>query len=84
MGFLKAMVEAGITVGKDIAVVGIDLIPTLDALGFHFSCVSRDTEEMGKMAIKLLMRRMAEPDGNRNIWVVPCKLELKGSESRRR
>lgn len=84
MGFLKAMVEAGITVGKDIAVVGIDLIPTLDALGFHFSCVSRDTEEMGKMAMRLLMRRMAEPDGNRNIWVVPCKLELKGSESKRR
>jgi LacI family transcriptional regulator len=23
---------------------------------------------------------MAEPDGSRNIWVVPCKLELKGSE----
>lgn len=83
IGFIKAMVEAGISIGGDIAAVGIDRIPILDVLGFYFSCVSRDTEEMGKMAMKLLMHRMEKPNGHRNIWVVPCKLELKGSEARK-
>lgn len=84
IGFIKAMTETGVIIGKDIAVVGIDRIPLLDALGFHFSCVSRNTEEMGKMAMKLLIQRMNNPDSSRNIWVVPCKLELKGSEIRGR
>lgn len=84
IGFIKAMVEHGISIGRDIAVIGIDYIPVLDVLGFHFSCVSRDTKEMGKMAMELLIHRMEEPNGHRNIWVVPCKLELKGSETRER
>lgn len=80
IGFIKAMVERGMAIGKDIAVIGIDHIPMLDVLGYHFSYVSRDTEEMGRMAMELLLQRMEKPNSQRNIWVVPCKLELKGSE----
>ena len=80
IGFIKALVEQGLVVGKDIAAIGIDQIPILDDLGFDFSCVSRDTIEMGRMGVRLLMERMQHPDRQRNIWVAPCKLELKGSE----
>ncbi len=80
IGFIKAMVEQGLAIGKDIAVVGIDKIPLLDDLGFHFSCVSRDTIQMGRMSMQLLVERMKRPDMQRSIWVTPCRLELKGSE----
>ncbi|MDO5408087.1 MAG: LacI family DNA-binding transcriptional regulator [Eubacteriales bacterium] len=80
LGFIKAMIEHGLAIGKDIAVVGIDHLPVLDVLGFHFSCVSRDTIEMGRMGMKLLMERMKSAEKQRAIWVAPCKLELKGSE----
>lgn len=82
IGFIKAMVGQNLTIGKDIAVIGIDHIAMLDALGFHFSCVSRDTEEMGRVAMELLLQRMKTPSAERNIRVIPCKLELKGSERR--
>jgi len=84
IGFIKAMIESGITIGNDIAVVGIDNVPMLDVLGFPFSCVSRDTIEMGRMSMKLLMERMNKPDVQRSIWVAPCKLELNGSEKTNR
>ncbi len=82
IGFIKATIEKGIKIGKDIAVIGIDNIPILDDLGFNFSCVTRDTEEMGKLSMKLLIQRMKKPDDQRCIWVVPCTLKLKGSERR--
>nr|WP_308741956.1 LacI family DNA-binding transcriptional regulator [uncultured Anaerocolumna sp.] len=84
IGFIKAMTEKGIKIGKDIAVIGIDHIPMLDDLGFHFSCVSRDTEEMGRMSMNLLIQRMENPHQQRCIWVVPCTLKLNGSEKTNR
>lgn len=84
VGFLKALIEKGLEIGKDIGVVGIDQVPMLDILGFPFSCVSRDTIEMGRMSMRLLMERMEAPGLPRNIRVVPCKLELKGSEKTNR
>ncbi len=80
IGMLKAFAEKGITVGKDIAAIGIDHVPLLDDLGFRFSYVTRDTEEMGRLGMKLLMQRMEKPNAQRCIWVVPCILKLNGSE----
>ncbi|MDD3369329.1 MAG: LacI family DNA-binding transcriptional regulator [Lachnospiraceae bacterium] len=80
LGFLKAATELGLKLSEDICVVGIDHIPTLDILGIPFSTVSRDTEEMGRNAVKLLRERMEHPDNARRISMIPCRLELKGSE----
>jgi LacI family transcriptional regulator len=80
MGFIKALIENNIKIGEDIAVIGIDHVQALDVLGFHFSYVSRDTEEMGRMAMNMLIQRMKNKDGQRNISVVPCELKLNGSE----
>jgi len=82
IGFLKAANEAGIRIGKDIAVIGNDRLETLDLIGIPFSCVSRDSREMGRIALQTLMERMEHPKAPRKVRRVPFRLELKGTEKK--
>lgn len=82
IGFLKALNEKKLKIGKDIALIGIDNIELLEDLGFNFSCIDRDNKEMGRLAIKMLLNRKENPDTQRNIWVAPCEIKLNGSEKR--
>lgn len=79
-GFLKAINEYNLKIGKDIAVIGIDHIPELDILNYGFSCVARDTVEMGREAAKALLKSMENPEGKRQIIMIGYQLMLKGSE----
>lgn len=83
LGFLKAVNEKGIRIGRDIAVMGNDRIATLDILGIAFSCVYRDTYEMGRMAIRLLQERIDHPQKSRSIYMIPYAVKLKGSEKKK-
>lgn len=80
LGFLKAVTEKGMQIGRDIAVIGIDHIPELDILNYGFSCVARDTVQMGRLAMQVLLERMQNPDKQRQICMIPHRLILKGSE----
>lgn len=80
LGFLKAANECGIRIGKDIAVIGNDNISILDMLGVPFSCVNRDNQEMGRVALQMLLDRIENPDHPRKICMVPYSVQLKGSE----
>lgn len=80
LGFMKALREKNLVIGKHIAVVGIDHVPLIDIFCENFSCVSRDTEEMGRVSMRLLIDRMKYTEKGRNIVMIPCRLELKGSE----
>ena len=80
LGFLKAVTEKGMQIGRDIAVIGIDHIPELDILNYGFSCVARDTVQMGRLAMQVLLERMQNPDKQRPICMIPHRLILKGSE----
>lgn len=80
IGLLKAAAACGITIGKDIALIGIDQVPILNEIGFPFSCISRNNQEMGHMAMRLLMERIRNPTGGRKTAMVPYHLELNGSE----
>jgi len=82
LGFLKAAREQKVKIGRDIAVIGIDNIDVLDILDYNFSCVTRDTCEMGRVAMRLLCDRIENKTTQRIIHVVPCQLVLKGSERR--
>jgi len=82
LGFLKAIREKGLKIGKDIAIIGIDNIEILEFLDYNFSCVARDTTEMGRLAMRLLLDRIENNSNQRIIHVVPCQLLLKGSERR--
>ncbi|MCL2864735.1 MAG: LacI family transcriptional regulator [Lachnospiraceae bacterium] len=82
LGFLKAMREEKKRIGRDIAVIGIDSIDILDILDYSFSCVARDTNEMGKTAMRLLQELTDKKAVDNVVYTVPCVLQLKGSERR--
>lgn len=82
IGILKAAAACGITIGKDIALIGIDKVPMLNEIGFPFSCISRDNQEMGRMAMELMMDRIYNAGSSRRVAMAPYHLELNGSERR--
>lgn len=84
LGFLKAMSEMQMLIGRDIALMGNDRIEMLDIVGIPFSCVYRDNYEMGRMAIRLLKERVDHPRDVRHICMVPYQVKLKGSEIKKK
>jgi LacI family transcriptional regulator len=82
LGFLKALGEKKLVLGRDIAAIGIDHNEVLDILDYQFSYVGRDTIEMGRTAIYKLLERIENPDKPRDICIMPYKIVLKGSEKK--
>jgi LacI family transcriptional regulator len=82
IGFIKALTENNLKIGEDVAIVGIDRIEMLEDLGFDFSYISRDNEEMGRLGIRMLLNREENPDAQRALWIVPCSVVLNGSENK--
>jgi LacI family transcriptional regulator len=82
LGLIKAATEKKIKFGRDISAIGIDHVDVLDILGYNFSYVTRDTIEMGRVAMNMLVDRFKFPNKQRNICIMGYKLVLKGSEKR--
>ncbi|MBB6214291.1 LacI family transcriptional regulator [Anaerosolibacter carboniphilus] len=80
LGFIKALKEYNLTLGKDIAAIGIDSNKVLDILGYNFSYVARDAVEMGRVAMHRLLERFEDPNKQRVECIMPYKIYLKGSE----
>lgn len=84
IGFFRAVFELGMRIPVDIAYIGYDDIPILNALGSRYSCMDRDLETMGRKAARLLLARM-DDTGFRNgpvTEVMRSVLCLRGSEVR--
>lgn len=86
LGVLKALREKSLRIPDDISLVGFDRIELLDILGYPISYITRQTDEMGQIAMNLLLERIekkeraeAEGDAMRRITLRP-HLILKGSE----
>lgn len=82
LGFIRAVRENKMKLGREIAAIGIDHIDVLDMIDYKFSYVTRDTVEMGCRAMNLLLERLNNPDKERTICVMPYKVVLKGSEKK--
>lgn len=72
LGYIKAIRELGKELDQEIKVVGIDHIPILDTIGYQYNCVTRDTKEMGRAAIELLLERLENSGRQKEIRIVPC------------
>lgn len=83
VGLLKAMNEYKIRLGKDMALIGIDDLPVLAEAGFSFSCISRNNQEMGSVAMQLIRDRIENKESSRKMCIVSYNVELRGSEKRR-
>lgn len=82
LGFIRAVRERGMKLGREIAMVGIDHIGVLDTIGYQYSCVTRDTEAMGRLAMELLMERMEDPEGVKKSLIIPYISRMAGTETR--
>ncbi len=65
LGFLKALSEFGLQLGKDIECIGLDRIKELDIIGTNLSYILRTGEQVGEVAAQLLLERME--DANRPV-----------------
>ncbi|MBT9776875.1 LacI family DNA-binding transcriptional regulator [Clostridium sp. MCC353] len=81
-GFLKAVFEEELVLGKDVCFVGFDHVEALDILNINASYVERDAVNMGWIAMQLLLESFENPDKEIRKQMIPAELVLKGSEKR--
>ena len=83
LGFLRATRERNMKLGREIAFVGIDHIDVLDIIDYKYSHVTRDTVEMGRATMQVLMDRIKNPFKMNTMQIVPYKVVLKGTERKK-
>ena len=81
IGFLKAIIENNMTIGRDIACISFDYIDFADVLGMNLSYVGRHNN-MGELAGKLLIDRISNNELPQRIETVQPRLVLNGSEKK--
>jgi len=81
LGVLKALNEANLKVPKDIALVGFDDIDILNVLNIHVSVARRDTIDMGRQAMELLLKKIKSKDRKRvERRILKAEIISRGSE----
>ncbi|MCC8024531.1 MAG: LacI family transcriptional regulator [Clostridium sp.] len=84
LGCLRYLTEQGLMIGRDISLIGFDDIGALRVIDFKLSVVDRSETEMGKIAMRMLVDRLKDPEGERETEILPVKLILRGSEKLQR
>lgn len=79
IGSIRALRELGLAVPEDIAVVSIDQFEGADLLHPGLTAVTQDVDAMAASAVRLLLRRIAEPARPVESVVVPTHFQHRGS-----
>ena len=66
--FIHALEEVGLRVPRDVSVIGFDDLPAASMMTPRLTTMRVDTDAIGRQAIALLLRRIAEPDA--------CRLQI--------
>lgn len=80
LGCLKCLTEYRIQVGKDIALIGFDDIEQLRIIDFKLSVISRSEQQMGSIAMEMILGQLEKKSDIKKVEIVPVKLILRGSE----
>ncbi len=80
LGFIKACRELDLEIGVDVSLIGIDAIPTLEEIGFPYSCVSRNAKQMGEIAANKAIEKIKLNSDTRSNTMIACELHLRGSQ----
>lgn len=75
-GFLKAIYEAGKSIPDTYTHIGLDKIEMLNILGIPYNHIERDSYELGKRAVEILINRIAFPESKLQHVVLNPELEL--------
>ena len=83
VGVIKAIYDNGRNVPDDISVVGIDNIRSASYLRPELTTVAGPIEEMGKIAVKLLFKKIKDDDYNvvQNIRLTPVLIQRNSTKS---
>lgn len=71
LGAMKVMQEEGISIPKDISIIGFDDIPFSSLSNPNMTTVKVYTEKMGSIAVKRLIEKINEEDKS-----IPLKIEI--------
>lgn len=63
--FIHALEDAGLRVPRDVSVIGFDDLPAAAVMSPRLTTMRVDTDALGRQAVALLMRRIAEPEACR-------------------
>jgi LacI family transcriptional regulator, galactose operon repressor len=62
LGSFEAILDAGLEVGREIAVVGFNNIKTTSLKRVEITTISQESQEMGRLAAKRLIERIENPE----------------------
>lgn len=82
LGILKALFETGLKVPDDIAFVGFDDIELLNILNIHITSAHRDTIEMGRQAMDLLLKKISKLSQETQKIIIEPHMIRRGSEKK--
>jgi LacI family transcriptional regulator len=79
IGAIDAVRAAGLRVPEDVAVVGFDDIPVAAYVHPALTTVRRQIYESGVLAVRLLLNRIADPEGTPEHVALPTRLVVRRS-----
>lgn len=79
IGTLNALAERGVRIPRDVALVGFDNTPWAAHLTAPLTTVAQPTYEVGREAVRLLLRRIAEPTAPVIDVMLPTELIVRES-----
>jgi DNA-binding LacI/PurR family transcriptional regulator len=79
LGSLRAVHEMGLRIPHDVALVGFDDMPWSGQLYPPLTAVAQPTYELGREAVRLLLRRSTEPDAFFHTVVLQTRLVVRES-----
>lgn len=83
VGCVRYILQQGLKIGEDIAMIGFDDIEFFEWMGLGFSAISRDACKQGIRTMEILAEQMSKPlQGAEQTerTVQKCRLILRGSE----
>ncbi|GAA3578420.1 LacI family DNA-binding transcriptional regulator [Nonomuraea rosea] len=82
VGALRCLAERGVDVPGEMGLVGFDEIPWADLVRPSLTTVAQPTYELGRMAARLLVDRIATPSAKAATVVLPAELRPRQSSTR--
>ena len=84
IGAVRAFVDLGLKIPDDIAIIGFDDVELLNSLGMKITMIKRATFEMGRVAMNILLSRLAEDVSYEESTIqrvtLQSKMIIRGSE----
>ena len=84
IGAVRAFVDLGLKIPDDIAIIGFDDVELLNSFGMKITMIKRATFEMGRVAMNILLSRLAEDVSYEESTIqrvtLQSKMIIRGSE----